>query len=377
MTLFFRQLSASTIFLFLAPATGLAQARSEAPYPPSPVIAGIEWHRGTQLQFGLGSDQWPMTTGADGSVYGAWGDGWGWAGEGSPETKRSIGVTRISGTPPELRGEDLWGAGPGRGFGKPEALIALGDTVRMFWTKGDSKWDHTTWGASSFDGGRTWELSTSRLFTRAPPGFRVRGIVQYGPGYEGAPDDFVYVYFGYNRASDLYLARVPRGRIFHEPSYDWFAGADTGGGARWTASFEGKVPAFHDANGYVWHIGISYLPAVQRYLLVKPHYDPRDDRDVELVRHSGVASLGVFDAPAPWGPWSTVYYEDSFLDDYVKFAYMIPTAYLQPDADAFWLGWSGWPEYDNVNFIRGTLKLRSGVAAESTPTPSTSPGPLP
>lgn len=119
-------------------ATGLAPAGAHAqalpPYPPSPVIAGIEWHWETVRQFGQGSDQWPLTTGADGSVYGAWGDGWGWSGEGSDGPKRSIGVTRIDGRPPELHGEDLWGDGPGRGFAKPEALVALGDSLHMFWT---------------------------------------------------------------------------------------------------------------------------------------------------------------------------------------------------------------------------------------------------
>ncbi len=325
------------------------------PYPRSPVIQGVQWHFDTHLQFAPGSDQWPMTWADDDGICAAWGDGWGWNKSGS---KRSIGVTRITGSPPNLDGADLWGMGPGSGFAKPEALIAFEGTIFMFWTKGDSRHEDDTWTAHSRDLGKTWTLGTSKLLPHASAGFRVRGICQFGRGYQGALDEYLYVYFGFNRQSDLYLARVKKQHIFDATKYEWFRGVSRNEESTWSEALSERKPAFHDENGYIWHVGVSHDPGIKRFLLTKPHYCPGDNRDAVNAADSGVASLGVFDAPTPWGPWTTVYYEDDFKDGRVKFSYMIPTKYISSDGTTFWLAWSGWPEYDNVNFLRGTLRCR-------------------
>ncbi len=210
--------------LLLLPAAGRGEEGASAlPYPPSPLIERIDWDTSTVRTSGKGSDQWPMTWADDGHVYAAWGDGWGWPRE-PDEPKRSIGVTRMTGTPPDLDGHDLWGDGPGSGFGKPEALIAFDGSFFMFWTRGDSKNDRDdSFPATSTDGGRTWDLGESRAFPNLPHGFRVRGICQYGRGYRGNNDGFVYVYFGFSRADDLYLARVPSSNLFEPDRYEWFA----------------------------------------------------------------------------------------------------------------------------------------------------------
>ena len=175
------------------------------PYPPSEIIDSIQWHYDTQFMRGKGSDQWPLTWGSDDQLYAAWGDGWGWDSLG---IKRSMGVTRILGDPSNLNGHDLWGAGPGKGHAKPEALIAVGDTLWMFWTVGDSKYEDFTSLGYSYDFGETWLLDSAQFFPEFPDGFRVRGICQFGPGYQNAADGYVYVYFGFNRQADLFLARV-------------------------------------------------------------------------------------------------------------------------------------------------------------------------
>ncbi|QGJ68815.1 Hypothetical protein PBC10988_4780 [Planctomycetales bacterium 10988] len=330
-----------------------------APYPPSPVIASVDFRFATECEFGRGSDQWPMTWGADGHLYAAWGDGWGWRGDKSGR-KYSIGVTRIAATPPELQGTDVWGDGPGHGFAKPEALVALDDTLHMFWTRGDSINDlDDTATAESRDGGHSWTYGNDKAFPQAPAGFRVRGICQFGPGYQDSLDRFVYVYFGFNRQSDLFLGRVPSEHLFSSEQYEWFTGlAEDNVRATWSKSIKDRQPVFHDPNGYIWHIGVSYNSGLKRFLLTKPHYCPGDDRKTPLVRDSGVASFGLFDAPTPWGPWTTVHYQDNFKDGLVKFSYFIPTKLISQDGREFWLAWSGWPEYDSVRFVQGRLSLR-------------------
>jgi len=327
----------------------LAQA---LPHAPSEHFAGVEFDVESRQQHGLGSDQWPMTVGPDGHLYAAWGDGWGWTRE-PDDPKRSMGVTRIVADPDGLRGEDLWGVGPGSGFAKPEALIATESKIYLFWTSGDSRNDEDrTRLAISDDLGKSWDLGEERSFPGVPPGFRVRSIVQ---GVTSARSEWFFIYFGHNRASDLYLARVRRTDIAKLESYQWFAGVGPAGGPKWTAAIDDRQPAFSDPRGYIWHVGVTYNSALDTYLLTKPHFADDDDREVLNAADSRVASFGVFDAPTPWGPWSTIHYQDNFLDDKVKFSYFIPTPFISGDGLSFWLAFSGWPEYDNVNWIRGRL----------------------
>ncbi|PHQ36992.1 DUF4185 domain-containing protein [Rhodopirellula bahusiensis] len=330
-----------------------------APYPPSPVIDSVTFDWSSERVFGKGSDQWPMTWTADGDLVAAWGDGWGWNGEGK-DNKRSIGVTRISGTPPTLNGTDLWGDGPGSGFGKPEALIALGNDLRMFWTRGDSINDNDdTATALSRDGGLSWTYGKGKAFPKAPAGFRVRGICQFGPGNEDSLDDYVYVYFGFNRQNDLYLGRVQGEHLFEPDEYRWFKGLSAEGNMPiWSESMHDRAAVFHDPNGYYWHIGVCYNAELKRYLMTKPHFCADDNRDTPLAKESGVASLGIFDSPTPWGPWTTLHYRDNFKDDLVKFSYFIPAKFFSDNGQGFWMAWSGWPEYDSVSFVKGHLSLR-------------------
>ena len=224
----------------------------------------------------------------------------------------------------------------------------------MFWTMGRSKDDKAnTSTAVSSDYGVTWTLNEQKAFPEVPDGFRVRGIAQFGQGYEGAMDEFVYVYFAFSRANDFYLARVPKRRIFDAAGYEWFAGSETRG-----ADFERKKPVFTDPNGYIWHIGVTFVPGLGRFLLTKPHNAPARTASLPEGDRSKTAGIGVFDAPAPWGPWTTVQYTDRFRDGLFKFTYFIPGKYADRDGKTFWLAWSGYPEYDNVNFIRGEFRSR-------------------
>ncbi len=328
----------------------------EAPYPRSRAIIDLTFDTATIHQHGLGSDQWPMTWASDGSMVAAWGDGYGWNGNAETTKKRSIGVSKIDGVPPALEADDTWGAGPGQSFGKPDALVDIDGVLWMFWVNGDSKYDHDTYGALSTDLGETWQLGSERLFKNLPTGFRVRSICQFGQANRGAKDGYVYVYFALNRHPDIYLARVDKTKLFDESSYEWFLHLNDDGSASWTKDHHRKAVAFRDNQAYLWHISTVFHPGLNRILLSKPHYDYDDNRLTPYAPKSNISGLGIFEAPNPWGPWSTVYYTNEFLDDHVKFNYVIPAKYIDPKSPSFWMAWSGWPEYDNVTFIRGTFR---------------------
>ena len=76
------------------------------PYPPSPVIAGIEWAPcETIVRRAKGSDNFPLTWSDDDALYATYGDGFGF--EPFVPTKLSLGLARITGTPDDFRGVNL------------------------------------------------------------------------------------------------------------------------------------------------------------------------------------------------------------------------------------------------------------------------------
>ncbi len=81
-------------------------AKKEPPYPPSPVIREIQWApKDTIIRLAEGCDNWPLTWADDDALYGAYGDGNGFAPQ--LRDKLSLGLARVSGMPPDIRGENL------------------------------------------------------------------------------------------------------------------------------------------------------------------------------------------------------------------------------------------------------------------------------
>src|SRR4051812_25192334 len=96
-------------------------ATSAAPYPRSKVITGVSWDLSTvtSLRKAPGSDIWLTTWGADGNLYGAWGDGGGFNGSQSSTAagRASLGIAKINGRPSvgntsSFTGQNIWGQAP-------------------------------------------------------------------------------------------------------------------------------------------------------------------------------------------------------------------------------------------------------------------------
>jgi hypothetical protein len=98
-------------------------------------------------------------------------------------------------------------------------------------------------------------------------------------------------------AKSFYLLRAPKDQLANKAAYQYFSGAPTS--PAWSASRSGAVPVFTDVNG-VSGASIVYDAAIHRYVLTLGH-------------GSDAGNLGIFEAPEPWGPWSTVAYEDRWL----------------------------------------------------------------
>jgi hypothetical protein len=287
-----------------------------APYPPSPVIAGVTFDDRSARTEAPGSDIWPMTWGADDHLYTAWGDGGGFGGS-NQVGRVLLGVARVTGGRRDYVGENIAGGvnapRPPPFGGKSEGILAMGPTLYL-WRDGDkSSLEYfkfiELW--RSDDSGATWRPTGVRFskpagdFAADDAGIFAPAFLQFGKAYAGARDDFVYIYapdiidpthWNVRLPGRINLLRVPRGQIEDKRAYTFFAGPEADGGPRWTPKSGERRPVWHDAAQGTHRIAVSYNPVLERYLLTTITID-----------RSGWMSL--YDAPEPWGPWTHVHTE--------------------------------------------------------------------
>ncbi len=94
---------------------------------------------------------------------------------------------------------------------------------------------------TSADKGKTWNL-TATPTDMFPGRLAAPRFVQYGQDYNGAPDDWVYVYFPgtqgdsafFENNDQVLLARVDKRKILDRNSYEFFNGVQLDGSTAWT-----------------------------------------------------------------------------------------------------------------------------------------------
>ncbi len=319
-------------FRLVAAADGKS-ARSEpahAPYPPSPVITGVHWAPPESIvRRAKGGDNWPLTWADDGDLYTAYGDGDGF--EPSIAGKLSLGFARVAGGPTNFTGVNIrssTGEQTGNGkAGKKASGMLMVDGVLFMWARnaGNAQlvWSH--------DHGKTWEWSDWRFTTS----FGCPTFLNFGRDYAGARDDFVYVYShdsgdAYMAADRMVLARVARSRIKDKRAYEYFRGRDARNKPVWTADVGARGAVFSH-EGRCYRSGVSFNAGLKRYLWcqVLPGGDPRFR-----------GGFGIYDAPEPWGPWTTVYFTEAW-DTGPGETSCFPTKWMSADGKTLSLVFSG------------------------------------
>lgn len=283
-----------------------------APYPRSKVLRSVTWHWDTHKIAALGSDLWPTTWGADDNIYASWGDGGGFGGSDSLG-RVSLGFARIEGGPENYRGFNVnGGLNPEHPAmfpkkGKASGMLAVGGTLYANVNLQDGKWpDIHHQIISSTDGGGSWTRA-SWIFSKGPGQFQPTKFVNFDRGYTGVPANLAgYVYlYGFKQpvqgeqVTRMYFARVPQSKILDQFAYEFFQGADGKNRPQWKSDFATAQPVFIDPNG-VSHCTVVYDPPLHRY--------------ISTSFHEGPGQLGIFDAPEPWGPWTTVAYYENWGD---------------------------------------------------------------
>jgi len=294
-----------------------------------------------------------------------WGDGGGFGGT-NGVGRSSIGVARIEGNWYDFKPTNIWGGhkgeNPHKVIGKSYGIVSINDIlymwVGMFQTKSDQFNECKI--AYSKDHGASWSF-TDWSFTREE-GIMMPTVCNYGKDYAGAPDEYVYSYLirfqSYEGPDDyedkvdwlncqkpgmIDLARVPKDKILQRDAYTFFSGMKNGK-PQWTKNVRERKPVFENPAGVGWCINVIYNLGLKRYILTTEHTET----------HRG--NIGIFDAPAPWGPWTTVAYEQNWGEGHFPlntFYWNFSNKWTSEDGKEFSLIFTGRKENDSFNVIRG------------------------
>jgi len=354
------------LLITLCAMAGQSFAAPQAPYPQSAVISGINWDFTSLNQAAPGSDLWPVTWADDNNLYTSWGDGGGFNGTNSLG-RVTIGVAKIIGTPVNLQASNQFGGNnpvaSATFDGKPTGILSVNGTLYMGVVE-QNAWLRLKIGKST-DHGITWAFNSSNWSTNAdwdfaePDGaFSDVSFLQFGKNYQGARDNYVYAYSQDKRANqlrtDIALFRVPKDQIMNRAAYEYFSGFDNTNKPLWSTDINLRKAVFSDPNSVGWGARVSYNPVLKRYLLT--------------TWHANDGSWGVFDAPEPWGPWTTVAYYTQWMDNNFKFGFSFPQKWLATNGLDFTMVFSGaGGTLDAWNTIKGSFILPGNISAPTTP----------
>ncbi len=333
---------------------GPAERPGSAPYPPSQAVTGLTWApKGTILRKAPGSDNWPLTWADDGHQYTAYGDGRGF--EPFAPKKLGLGIARVEGGPADFRGVNVPSptgeqVGDGPRSKKASGMLCVGGVLYL-WARNAGN-AQLAW---SGDHGRTWRWAGWK-FTA---GFGCPTFLNFGRDYAGARDGWAYVYSpdadgAYRPADRMVLARVPKGRITERAAYEFFTGLDRRR-PLWSKEV-GDRGAVFAYKGRCYRSGVTYDAGLRRYLWAQ--VIPGTEGRKPDTRFEG--GLAVYDAPEPWGPWTTVYFTEKW-DVGPGESASFPAKWISADGKTVHLLFSG---DDSFAVRRGALRV---AGAEGLP----------
>jgi len=311
-------------YLFNPLMEAIGAGSDKPPYPPSEVIRNVRFEPTEQVRCDApGSDNWPVTWADDGDLYTSYGDGNGFAP--FTEQKLSQGFARVSGGGRTFRGENIrtpTGERTGNGaHGAKASGLLMVDGVLYAWVRNTGN-AQLAW---STDHGRNWSWGFRLETSFGSPAF-----LNFGRNYGGARDGYVYSYSqdgpsAYEPSDALVLARVPKQRIREREAYEFFVRLDAAGQPVWSRDIAERGPVFRYP-GNVERVDATYDPAIGRYLIALGG------------GHGG--GWGLYDAPTPWGPWTTAFHT-RYWGLGQTHGYRLPSKWISSDGRTIDLIFSG------------------------------------
>jgi hypothetical protein len=336
---------------------------TNSPYPPSEIIKGITWHWDTYKTAAPGSDLWPVTWAADDNIYSAWGDGGGFGGT-DKDGRAALGFARIEGSPEQFVGRNVNGGKDSQHpasfpkLGKVGSILAIGNTLYAWLNMQNGKWPDVDraliW---SDDRAATWQQS-NWVFPKGAGNFKPGTFVNFGRGYTGLPPEVPgYVYFYGQRQGlkgEVYLGRVAADQLTNRQVYEFLSGFEKEK-PLWDGNPAQAKAVFADSRLVGDLPTVVYVPGLKLYLL--------------SIFHTGPGQLGIFDAPTPWGPWTTVAYYENWGRMGVEdqgLTCSFPAKWMSADGMTLWCVFAVYGEgakkginaHDKFNLVKVTLDLK-------------------
>lgn len=321
-------------------AASIVVSAQAPPYPPSLVIAGIEWApKETIIRQAKDGDNWPLTWADDDALYTTWGDGTGFV----PKVgkKLSMGFARVTGTPEAFTGvnvrSDAEQLGQGRAGKKGWGILCVDGVPNLWMGHADNKGAMTQL-AWSKDHAKTWTFADWKFAE-----FGMMGFVNFGKDYAGARDEFVYAYSHDHAHADtpadrFILLRAPKGKLTQRESWEFFVKLDANDQPSWSRDIAARGAVFEHKDACL-RSAMTYCAPLKRYLwwqhIPQPPGVTNDRGD---TRFDG--GFAIYDAPEPWGPWTTAFFTpkwDVGPGEHGDF----PSKWMSPDGLTLHLVFSG------------------------------------
>jgi hypothetical protein len=339
--------SISTQLLLAATLLCGNSAVAAAPYASSPVIKAVTWAPTNEIiRLAKGSDNWPLTWADDDALYTAYGDGQGF--KPFVPKKLSMGLAKVTGTPPKIQGINLLAPsiesfGADKNGHKASGMLMVDGTLYLM-----ARNRTNSQIAASRDRGTNWKWFDWKFETS----FGYPTFLNYGRNYADARDGFVYVYShdtdsAYDASDRMVLARVPKERVAERTAYEFFRGLGAAAQPQWTKDISQRKAVFTHPSR-CQRGGITYSPGLKRYLWCQIHPDSKHPQG---PRFQG--GFGIYDAPEPWGPWTTVYYTEAW-DVGPGETSSLPTKWMGADGKTMHLLFSG-DDHFSVREVKFTL----------------------
>ncbi len=201
-----------------------------------------------------------------------------------------------------VRSESGEKIGQGSSGVKASGLLMTGGVLYM-WAR-NAQNSQLAW---SHDRGESWNWSDWKMTTS----FGCPTFVNFGRDDSGARDSMVYLVSpdspsAYLAADHMVMARVPKEEITRRESYQFFVSIDSAGQAIWSPNIDDRGAVF-DHPGRCYRGGICYNAGLNRYLWCQTLPESTHPQG---PRFQG--GFGIYDAPQPWGPWTTVFFTESW-----------------------------------------------------------------
>ena len=293
----------------------------------APVIKSIEVE-GPFVPFPSHGDLWLSTWADDDTVFMSWGDGLGpgW----SADTAFSHhGLLNVTGAFPNVNFELVQRFMPlsdDVNNSKPTSMLFLGGRLYVA-IHSPLLTPNIGFIAYSDDHGKTFtfDLNTARTKKRNS-NFICLIFINMGMSYDLNMDGYVYA-FGtmgeINTSGKVYLVRMPKDKILDDSAWEYFAGFEKEGAPKWSGEYQKSKPV----KGLSSQSVTSLFPD----LLFSAVYHPGIKRYIALTAATETGNM--YEAPAPWGPWTFVatWFDASSADWYASYMPGIITKDMGPD----------------------------------------------